>query len=213
LVPQAGMKKPFSGSFSEAVNFLFAFRSKNPSLVEKHGWSLDPDDVASDVDAYNAQRMVASGYFGFVDLEGDTPAQKKTARQELGGSLARHVGAVKSALSMFRDIFGPDGKAVEKEVAESRAAICTACPLNQKGTLGEFFKTPIANSITGLRGMMRDKSFTTSRDNELGICEACGCVTAAKVHASGEVLQKNMSTEEISRLHPDCWIPDAIQNA
>jgi len=210
--PEVGQKTPWHGSFSEIVKLEADFRAKNPALVTKNNWSLDLEDVANAVDEYNAQRMIAGGFFGFVDLEGETPSAPKAHRPVRGGSLAKRVEGVKSAMAMFRDIFGPDGKAVSKEVAEIRATSCVKCPLNQKGTLGEFFKTPIANSITGLFGLMRDKSFTTSRDDELGICEACGCVNRAKIFATGEVLSKNMAAEEIARLHPDCWIPDAIRN-
>src|SRR5213594_3383902 len=81
LIPEAGMKKPFNGSFSEAVKFLMDFRHRNRGLVEKNGWSLDREIVEVDVDLYNAQRLVASGYFGFVELEGDPPTPQGGVRR------------------------------------------------------------------------------------------------------------------------------------
>ena len=208
--PEAGQKKPWTGGFNEIVRLEMDFRSRNPAIVEKNGWSLDPDDIANDVDAYNAQRMVAAGYFNFVDLEGVTPSQKKTSTG-LFKNAANAVANVKTAVAIYRDLFGPDGKVVAKEEAERRAAICILCPKNDTaGGLKKYFVKEAARELMGVFGMLKDMDVTTSHDDKLGVCEACECPMVAKVHVSNEILKKHIKPDQVDKLHQDCWIPEAI---
>lgn len=210
LHPEAGQKAPWKGSFSEIVHKELEFRSKNPVLVQKHGWSLDPDDVANDVDRYNAQRMVAAGYLNFVDLEGATPNQKKTG-QGMFGSVANAAGNIKTAVAIYRDLFGPDGKVVAKQEAERRAAICVDCPKHDTaGGLKKYFVEKAARELMYVFGMLKDMDVTTSLDDKLGICEICECPMRAKIWVENHVLKKHLKPEQIAKLPPNCWIPEAI---
>jgi len=210
LVPEAGMKAPFAGSFNEAVQFLYNFRRKNPALVQKNGWSLDIHDIEEDVDLYNAQRMVAAGYLNFVDIEGEIPVQKKTS-SGLFRSVANAAAKAKTALAIYRDLFGPEGKVVAKEEAERRAAICVKCPQNDiAGGLTKYFLKEAAHEIMAVAGMLKDMDVTTSQDSKLGVCQACDCPMIAKVHVSNEILKKNIKPDQIAKLDPSCWIPEAI---
>jgi hypothetical protein len=208
--PEAGQKAPWKGSFSEIVRKELDFRSKNPTLVQKHGWSLEYRDVEDAVDLYNAQRMVAGGYFNFVDLDGGSPIEKKTTKG-LFRSVAGAVGNVKVALAIYRDLLGPDGKVVAKDESERRATICTKCPQNDTaGGLKKYFLKEAAREIMLVAGMLKDLNVTTSLDDKLGVCEACECPMIAKVHTTNEVLKKHMPQEQIAKLDPNCWIPKAI---
>ena len=212
LIPQAGMKQPFKGSFSEAVQFLYAFRAKNTALTEKHGWSLDLDVVADDVDAYNAQRMAAAGYFNFVEMEANS-IQKKTS-SGMFDRVANAAGTIKTALAIYRDLFGPDGKVVAKDEAERRATICVACPKNDTaGGLKKYLVEKAAKEIMGVFSMLKSKNATTSFDDKLGVCQACECPMRAKVHVESHVLKKHIKPDQIAKLDTNCWIPPAIQNA
>ncbi|SRR6266550_1255172 len=207
LVPAAGMKEPFSGSFSECVTFLINFRRSNPALVAKNGWSLAPEDVAADVDAENTARMIAHGWLSFVDLEGDPEpdAQKKTWVGRLAGAAAR----VKNAAGMYADLFGPGGKTVTREEAERRAAVCVSCPLNKLGGFTEFFVEGVAKELMHLLGMMRDLNLTTSLESKLGTCQACTCPIAAKVHVELKHIRAHMDSGTMAKLNqsnPRCWI-------
>lgn len=212
LIADAGMKKPFSGSFNEAVNFLHAFRAKNPALCEKHGWSLDIDDITLAVDLYNCQRMIASGFDGFVELEGEAAEKKKIGpASSLFRKGANAVGQIKTAVSMYADLFGTQGKVVSRDEAEARAAVCVACPLNDaSGGLKKYFVTETARELMALFGMLNDMDLKTSLDDKLGVCTACSCPMRAKAWIDGAILKKNIPKEDIAKLHPDCWIPSAI---
>src|SRR5215510_5048443 len=163
LIPEAGMKAPFSGSFNEAVDFLFKFRSKNPALVAKHGWSLNIEDIENDVDTYNAQRCIAHGWFNFVDVEGVAPPTMGGVRRgSYGGAVAAQGRAALTGLAIYRELFTGGTQPVLKDEAERRAAICLDCPLNKKGGLREWFVDHVAAAITDLYGVLRDLDLTTS---------------------------------------------------
>lgn len=204
---EAGQQKPFSGSFSEAVAWELNFRKKNKALTEKHGWSLDPDAVANDVDTYNAQRMIAGGWLNFVELEGSPPAYTGGAgRSAFAGGVAVGESAL-TGLAVYRELFTGKAKPVAKEEAERRAAICVECPQNNtKRSFKDRFVAYVAKGLTELVGIMRDMEFTTSHDAKLGTCDACECPLFAKCFVDMPTIERNMKTSQRAKLHPKCWI-------
>jgi len=204
--PETGQKTPWKGSFSEIVHKEMDFRSRNPALVEKNDWSLDIDGIESFIDQYNAQRMVAAGYLGFVELEGDPPASSGGMRRGAHGVVAAAV----SGLAIYRELFSGKSKPVERAEAERRAVVCVECPLNKQGGLKEWFVEHVAKGITELYGIMSDLNLTTSRDKELGTCTACLCPTKAKVHVDLTMIQRHMKSEVIAKLDPKCWIINPV---
>lgn len=203
LVPGAGMDKPFSGSFRECVDWVLRFRRANPAMCQREGWSLEPAQVESYVDAYNTERMLRGGYGQFVALDQDAPVSSSPKARP--GHGAGPAAAAKAAFAAYKDMFanGP----VPHEQAEARAAVCVACPLNNtKGGLVERFTQEVAAQLTSLVSIMRDSNLTTSRDSRLGVCDACDCPMSAKVHARLESFMGKMSPDQWKALHPTCWI-------
>ncbi len=200
--PETGQPKPFSGSFTEAVNWEFNFRKKNPELTKKNGWSLDLDAISNDVDSYNAQRMVAGGYFGFVDLEGSPPTYVGGMSRSGPGVVAAAV----SGLAVYRELFSNQSVPVARDEAERRAEVCVKCPLNRVGSLRDWFIETTAKGITDLFGIMKDLDLTTSVDAKLGTCVACRCPTRAKVFVSMDTINRHMKPEVRAKLDPSCWI-------
>ncbi len=88
------------------------------------------------------------------------------------------------------------GKWVDQEEAESRASICSTCPLNIKpeacGPCGELSKLVVlaSNILAGKK---------TSKDKELKSCGVCGCQVRVAVHVPIEPLKKS---------HGDLKFPD-----
>ncbi len=204
LFPQAGMQKPFSGSFTEVVKFTYDFFSKNPALAEKNGWSTDT--VETFVDQYNAQRMVAGGFLNFVELEGDPPPPGGIGRSSHVGVVAGKVSTTLTGAAIWKEMF-QGSKPVAKEEAERRAAVCSDCPQNDKrGTFKDWFIATIAKGLTEVVGMLNAQNLKTSRDSELGRCKACNCPMRAKVWPTIEVIRKHMPLADISKLDPRCWI-------
>jgi hypothetical protein len=210
LHPEAGQKEPWKGSFSEIVNKEADFRARNPALVAKYGWSLNEEDIANDVDSYNAQRMLAGGFFGFVDVDAVPPASSGGERRAGQGALAAAANSALTGLAIYRELFSHGTQPVPKGFAELRAATCASCPLNHKGGLREFFVESIAKGITELYGVLRDLDLTTSRDKDLGTCTACSCPTRAKVHVPLDIIVRHMKPDVRAKLDPRCWITQPL---
>lgn len=88
---------------------------------------------------------------------------------------------------------------VTEQEAEERAAICAACPLNVS------FHVP----CRGCRGLIKRAAEvigarTTSLDNKLEVCSACGCELKLKVHISNEVLDK-AEGRKMPEYAKGCW--------
>lgn len=206
LIPQAGMKAPFSGSFSDAVRFLHSFRSKNPALCEKHGWSLDIAQIETDVDLYNAQRMVAAGFLNFVEIEGQPPPiQHGDVSVKKKGVVAGGVSAALTGAKIYKEMFA-GSQPVSLAEAERRASICEVCPQNKRGGFKDWFVSQTAKALTELVGMMNDMNLRTSKDGNLGKCETCDCPMRAKIWPQLDVILKHMKPDQIKKLDPKCWI-------
>ena len=214
LHPEAGQTKPWAGSLQEIVLKELDYRRKNLALARKKGWSLEISDIEDYVDEWNAQRMIAGGWLHLVDV--DAVAEKKTPSgliRRLSRNVANAAAKVKTALEIYREMFGTEGKTVPKEEAERRAGICAVCPQNDKSSgLKNYFLKEGFGEITSLIGMLKDMDVRTSLDAELGVCRVCSCPMVVKVHAPGSALKK-MPASEVAALHESCWIPDAIASA
>jgi len=201
LVPEAGMKAPFSGSFSEAVQFLHNFRRKNPALVQKNGWSTNIADIENDVDLYNAQRMVAAKYFNFVEMEGNPPAST-------GGEFLKkkRVGHVVAGLETIVHWIGSNKRPVDRTLAEARASTCADCPCNKGGDWKAYFTKPAADKIRYLLGIKHDLDLTTPFDKKLTVCTACDCELTLKVWAPFDIIRDNTPSDVWPNLDTRCWM-------
>ncbi len=204
LLPEIGMKQPIAGSFNEAVDAFAKIVAKNPDLAKKQSWPTSREDQETFVDQYNAQRMVAGGYLNFVNLDGQPPPYVGGAsRTGFAGAVAAHV----SGLAVYRELFSGGSVPVAHDEAERRAAICCQCPLNNtKLTFKQRFVDYVAKGLTELLGIMRDLDLKTSRDKELGTCDACDCPMFAKVHVALPTILKHLKPAQHAKLHSSCWI-------
>lgn len=95
------------------------------------------------------------------------------------------------------------GASVELEEAERRADVCVGCVENQEPQ----GCTSCARAAM-LQQIARIAPGTTSKDDSLKACRACGCSLKAKVWVPSEILQKNMPTAIKNDLPEHCWVND-----
>lgn len=169
LHPDAGMSKPFKGTFAECVEFEREFRQKNQFLCKKHGWTLEPFEIEEWVEQQQVARCVAHGWTSY--LEGSPHSPPNWPRQPSPGRDALvHVAeaAPRTAVSikLVMDWLGEELIPVSQIRAENRAMICTACPLHQPGD-----PTPDERTLLTLKTEM---GLRTSRDIHLKHCRASG---------------------------------------
>jgi hypothetical protein len=97
-------------------------------------------------------------------------------------------------------------KPVAQDVAEKRAAVCVACPLNVKGNWLQKLEASAADKVRSLMEVRNDLKLRTSQDANLGSCAACDCALQLKTWQPMDLIQKNTSDEVRSRLDKACWI-------
>lgn len=95
---------------------------------------------------------------------------------------------------------------VDKDLAESRARKCIACPANINVS-GCVPCLGIANFILNIKGKNK-----TPHDHLLKTCGACKCSTEAKVWVKAEVLNQHEDATALAIMSsmPDCWVYQEI---
>ncbi len=193
-------------SFDETLRQIVEHRVKNRHLAEQQGWSLDPKDVAIELDAYNAKVCQEMGWSEYI-TDGN-PSDSSFPFMSRFSRFARNTAVGVSTIKEW-EIAG--GRVVSQEQAEARAKICARranskpCPKNVKGDLLDFFTTEAARLIGLQLGTKNNMKLVTSLDDELGICDACGCVNKLKVWCPKDIVAL-MKPEQKSQLDPECWV-------
>ena len=210
LHPEFGMKTSYSGDYQEVVSFEYKLRSNNRALAERLGLPIDRASCEAWVQDYTARVCVSGGYLDWVDTgssaaaEVAPPAEKKTS---LLGRVVAVARAVKSGIGVWIEMFGPDGKLVETELAEKRAAVCATCPENDvSGNLRDYFITTVVDDIAKAYEMLRNLKFESTQDAKLGVCKKCICPLRCKVHTKLTHINRHMDAEVRAALPPHCWI-------
>ena len=199
------------GSFNNVVDQVVAMRKANPALVAKHGWSVDWNTVAEEVDAYNAAICERMGWIDFISsapLVEPSPkfkALSPLAEKQISAA-AEKAKKVWQGVKTLNEWIDSDVPAVDPQLAQRRAEVCCSCPLNGKGGFEEWFTKPAAAAITlQLQKVSQRKLFTTV-DSQLNVCTACLCPLKLKVHTPLEFIKAHMGEETLRALDKSCWI-------
>ena len=98
---------------------------------------------------------------------------------------------------------------VARPLAEARAATCSQCPKNEKGSYFDRFVQETAAGIMALLGAMKDLNLTTQLTDKPATCSACDCPTFAKVWAHADTIAKHTTDEQwqaLNKENPRCWL-------
>lgn len=198
-------------SFNNIVDQVIAARRANPAMAAKHGWSLDWNTVAEEVDAYNSAICERMGWTEFItQAPAIAPTPKFKALSPLAGQqLSAAAGAAKKVwqgVKTLSDWFDSGEPAVPSAVAEKRAATCAACTLNGKGGFEEWFTKPAAAAIKLQLSKLSERKLSTTVDDKLNVCTACLCPLKLKVHTPLPYISSHMGDETRRALDPGCWI-------
>lgn len=192
--------RPYS-SFDQIVKAVIAVRQGNPEITRKMGWSTDYRTVEDEVDAYNTAVCEKMGWRDFITGDGGAPAipfrqaSPMSKASQLGGGLAVVVDWIKSG-----------AEAVEPALANKRAEVCVACPLNSKGDFTSIFTVPVSNAIRKALNERKSMNLSTAFDEKLRVCTACGCPLPLKIHLPIARIISRLPAESKAALHPSCWI-------
>lgn len=95
---------------------------------------------------------------------------------------------------------------VPAQLAEARACICRACPLNMDEGLYEDVVGLAAAMVQVALEIKHRRKLTVEGEEALHICDACGCDLKLKVHAPASVLFAEGTPDYFEKLSPQCWI-------
>lgn len=206
-VPQTNWNAPPWASFDAIVKAVIGHRAGNPYLARKHNWSTDYNQVAEEVDAFNAQICLSHGWNDFISGEANFPKAMPLSRWRSG--VAAAAGAVKKTVAgvkVISDWLGSGLKPVELPLAEARALVCSTCPQNKEGNFWQGLDASAAARVKTLIAVKNDMALKTSLDEKLQSCLACDCHLPLKVWTPLPHIKANMSQEVEASLDPKCWI-------
>lgn len=98
---------------------------------------------------------------------------------------------------------GAGGNPVPPALAQARANVCLACPLNTPSTLREFFTAAAVRELTRTIAVKTSEGLRVEGESRLHICDACGCYLPLKVHAP---LDHILATAPQEPLPAHCWV-------
>jgi hypothetical protein len=189
-------------SWEVLVNAVVALRMANQAQAQKHGWSVDVNAVAQEVDAYNTRLCLEAGWSNFVQ----GPGGRSPPKSFPPGSLMRSSSHAAAGGKVLLEWLNSGAEAVSTPLADKRASVCTDCPMNQRGDLLSFFTRPVSEAIRAALNLRSSWNLRTDNDANLGVCQACNCPLKLMVHVPLELKLKSMNQETLDALHPSCWI-------
>jgi hypothetical protein len=205
-VPELRWAAPKGLSIQQIATGLIAARQANPAITRQRGWSTDLATVMQEVEAYQVQICQAYGWHSYITNDPSPPPRPFVQASAKTTPLGRGVKNAVAGVATISEMFGKAGP-VDAALAESRAAVCAKCPLNDKvATWEDFFTVPAANWIRKALGVVKDLELKTSHDGELGVCRACDCPMKLKVWAKLEHILEHIPAESKAALDTGCWI-------
>lgn len=205
--PQTNWNAPTWQSFAVVVGAVVSHRRGNPPLQTQYGLSIDPDIVANEVDAYNAQICKANGW---TEYYADDESPKPFPHHQYKASAAGVVASVrKTAIGVgaLKEWLGDGLKPVDRIAAENRAVICANCPHNTDDP--NWLQSLNEKAGELIRGWIEAKNkmeLITVQDAKLGACNICDCYLRLKVWSPTEVVQNATPADIREKLPPFCWI-------
>jgi hypothetical protein len=219
--PQISPNPIVSDSFKNLVRAVIRLRSANPGISKQYNLSTDLEAVKIEVDEAIAAKCLAAGYGDFImEAAASLPfPQPPQWEKLLSGALVagdnqpstppswfQKLGNVGTGLRTLSDWLGDGGVPVANELAEKRAKICSDCPQNKAGDLTSFFTKPASELIRRQLQERNDMKLSTSQDEKLGVCDACGCPLRLKIFCPVKFIRDHIPTGGEANLDSRCWI-------
>ncbi len=215
-IPEINWAPTAHDTFNGTVNQIVAKRLENRHLIERHGWSTDPKQVAIELDSYNAKVCVEMNWRQYI-TSGEPPEapQIRPPGGFTPGQMMSYLSPVKklaagAALLMEWEESGLPPE--PPQVSEQRAKTCclrddgSPCPKNSTDEISAWFTVPVASAIKSRLQRLHDLKLSTPYDERLNVCSACLCPLRLKVHTPLSLIKKKTKPEELNELDPQCWI-------
>lgn len=195
-------------NLKDAATVLLKHRQSNAAIFTAANVPIDFASCLAYVQDQMCQALARK--YGSADqwcCEGGTESPFTVARDSGLAGVAGVVSKVISGVKLYAKWFGSGGRPVSKELAETRAAVCVKCPLNQdRGSLLDTFTEPVAQELMQIMGMLHSLKLTTSQDEKLHVCIGCSCPLRAKLWCDLKLIKSEMKDDVLKQLDKNCWI-------
>lgn len=208
-------------SWEVLVNAVIAMRLGNPHHREKHGWPVDVESVAAEVDGYNAQICFTNGWHKYLSsgtggaAPRPLPQPRSAESEKLLSAAAAKARKIWSGVKTLNDWLDSQEPPVPTELSESRARTCVACPMNGQGDFTRFFTVPASASLKRQLERLHHRNISGSLDAQLGVCEACLCPLVIKTKTPMKFIRPQLSDSTLDELRQgkDCWVLKELEAA
>jgi hypothetical protein len=204
-LPQTKWVPRQNSSFQGIAEALLYHLKGNPQVAKALQWPLEIGFISDKVDQYNAKLCETNGWTEYItEAAGGRPAGDPFSFPP-PSHLAR-LSRVAAGGKTLVEWLASGAEAVPSELSEARAAVCATCPFNEPGNLSNFFTRATSEAIREALNQRREWKLQTSRDQDLGVCSACLCPLALKLHLPISRILKGLDAETKAALAPACWI-------
>jgi hypothetical protein len=185
----------------------------NMGMAKAKGLPTTQSEIETHVDNFFSAICRQNGWTQFLQEGGTASSSQAPFRRRnpatsspTNRGIVASVKAVAAGSKVVIDWLASGAEAVPQEQANARAAVCSACPLNSKEELSSFFTVPVAHAIKLALEKRKGFKLSTPSDEALGVCLACECVNALKVHMPFDRFYPKMKQETKDALWDQCWI-------
>lgn len=218
LQPETNWQPQRYASFDIIVRSLISHRQSRPDLVASKKWSLDYDNVAEEVDNFNAVLCARHGWTDYIidGNEGAAPPPKSQALlQQERSAIAVAAGRAKkiwAGVKTLNDWLDSGEPPVPAATSEIRASICAKCPRNGKGDFESWFTRPASEIIKKQLERISGMKLITTNDAKLNVCDVCLCPLKVKVQTPLKFVKSHITPDVLHELRavPNCWISKEI---
>lgn len=202
--PQTGWAAPTpkSSTFDQTVVLIIRHRQQNAAIAARHGLALDSVNVGNELEMFTRARLNIPLP---INVPKPMPQPSSPPAVAAGSSgilkVAHGSGPILEWLASGRP-------AVDRPIAERRAALCSDCPKNDntEATLLQWFVVQAAKVVKLAVEARQDLKLESTQDPKLGVCTACLCGMKVKVHCPHDIITKYLKPEVAADMDPRCWI-------
>lgn len=194
---------PIAWTFDQAVQYIIKHRKQNPAITAKHNLATSVEAVGTELEKYTRKRLGLPEEQAQVGFR--VPSSQNAAAAVAGdwSTKPRQIG---TGVATLGDWLGDGANPVGHELSDQRANICCDCPQNKRGDWLSLFTKPVAELIRRQIEERKQLRLATSKDEALGVCDACGCPLKLKVHVPLENITKKLKPQDREKLDARCWI-------
>lgn len=187
--------------FDASVQAIRKHRLANPAITAKHSLTTDPAAIGDELETYTRARL------GIPAVPAASFRQSSHLSERVVAA-AVNLKRAAQGTAVVLDWLTNGGQPVEQSLANRRAEICVACPMNEDG---DWYTTAPAQLIKATLESRKDLKLETPSTPKLKSCKVCRCLMALKVFVPLHHIVEHTKPEVMAEFPSNCWIANRGQ--